>query len=139
MDPIRRTVDVASSPGRAFEVFTTGMGSWWDAAYTPDAATFTGIDLDPRLGGVIALRHGEASYPIGEVTVWDPGVHFGQTFSLAMDADHPSTLDVHFASDGDGCRVSFGHGGWTPENEVHRDEYGDWTPLLERYRLAAEA
>ncbi len=37
MDPIRHSVTVAASPEVAFEVFSLGMGSWWDPTYTPDA------------------------------------------------------------------------------------------------------
>ncbi|MGI8522285.1 MAG: SRPBCC domain-containing protein [Nocardioides sp.] len=139
MDPIRHTVDVTATPEQAFEVFTVGMGTWWGADYSPDASTYTGIDLDPRPGGIVALRHGEASYPIGEVTVWEPGAHYAQTFSLAMDADHPSALDVHFAVVDAGCRVNLAHGGWSVDNSEHREKYGDWPVLLDRFRLAAEA
>lgn len=137
MEPIHHNVTIACSPQRAFEVFTTGMGTWWDPAYTPDPATYIGIDLDPRVGGAVALRHGDATYPFGEVTQWRPGEHYQQTFWLAMDRAHPSTVDVRFTPDGGVCLVTFEHGGWDAANVAARDKYGDWPVLLGRFAEAA--
>ena len=133
MDPIRHSITVAATPETAFEVFTLGMGGWWDAAYTPDPDSFDGIALAPEVAAPVAMVHGTTSYPFGNVTVWEPGVRYAQTFWLAMDPAHPSTIEATFAAEGDGCRVDFEHGGWNEENSEARDKYGDWPHLLSRY------
>ena len=133
MDPIRHSITVAATPETAFEVFTLGMGGWWDAAYTPDPDSFDGIALAPEVAAPVAMVHGTTSYPFGNVTVWEPGVRYAQTFWLAMDPAHPSTIEATFAAEGDGCRVDFEHGGWNEENSEGRDKYGDWPHLLSRY------
>lgn len=137
LDPIIHTLTVAASPERAFEVFAAGMGEWWDPVYTPEPASYTGARVDPNVGGTVALRHGDTEYPVGEVTVWEPGVHFAQTFTLAIDEDYPTTLDVRFTADADGTRVEFEHGGWVEGNAHCRRRFADWAVLLERYVAAA--
>src|SRR5690349_19887562 len=136
MDPIERSLVVAGSPDLAFEVFTLGMGSWWDAAYTPDPDSFDGIAIGPEVGAPVTMVHGETSYTWGNVTVWEPGARYAQTFWLAMDPAHPSTLELRFAADGSGTRVELEHGGWTDENAGYREKYGDWGVLLDRYAAA---
>jgi hypothetical protein len=136
MDPIRQSFVVDATPELAFEVFTLGMGSWWDPTYTPDRDSFEGIAIGAEVGAPIAMVHGDSTYPWGNVTVWEPGVRYAQTFWLAMDPAHPSTLEVTFAAEGPGTRVEFEHGGWSDENASYRDKYGDWAHLLDRYRAA---
>ena len=136
MDPIRSSFVVDASPELAFEVFTLGMGSWWDRAYTPDPDSFDGIAIGPEVGAPVTMVHGDASHPWGNVTVWEPGARYAQTFWLAMDPAHPSTLHLAFAAEGPGTRVEFEHGGWNEGNASYRDKYGDWSHLLDRYRAA---
>ena len=136
MDPVRQSFVVDASPELAFEVFTLGMGSWWDAAYTPDPRTFDGITVGQEVGAPVAMVHGDESYVWGNVTVWEPGARYGQTFWLAMDPAHPSTIEVIFTAEGPGTRVDFEHGGWNDENASYRDKYGDWGQILARYRAA---
>lgn len=129
--PIRRALTVPCDPQRAFEVFTTGMGDWWDPVYSPDADSFTTVEVDPD--GLVTLVHGETRFPVGEVTAWEPGAHYAQRFWLAMDPALPSALDVHFTAVDDGTHVAFEHGGWTDDNLAWREKYGDWSHLLGRY------
>ena len=138
--PHRNVVELACSPAHAFEVFTTGMGTWWDPDYTPDAATFSGIDVEPRTGGAVAMLHGDDRHVFGEVTDWEPGVHYAQTFTLAMGPAAPSVLSAIFNPGVDGgSHVVVEHGGWTRANAHLREKFGDWPHLLAGYRDAAEA
>lgn len=136
VDPIRNAFVVDATPALAFEVFTLGMGSWWDRAYTPDPDSFDGIAIVPEVGAPVAMVHGDSSYPFGNVTVWEPGARYAQTFWLAMDPAHPSTLEVTFTGTDAGTRVEFEHGGWNDDNASYREKYGDWSLLLDRYRAA---
>ena len=136
VDPIRNAFVVDATPALAFEVFTLGMGSWWDRAYTPDPDSFDGIAIVPEVGAPVAMVHGDSSYPFGNVTVWEPGARYAQTFWLAMDPAHPSTLEVTFTGTDAGTRVEFEHGGWNDDNASYREKYGDWSLLLDRCRAA---
>jgi hypothetical protein len=132
--PIRLELTVPGDPAHAFDVFTVGMGTWWDPAYTPDADSFTTIEVEP--GGLVTLVHGETRFPVGEVTAWDPGVRYAQRFWLAMDPAAPSELDVRFRAADGRTVVDFAHGGWTDDNVRWREKFGDWSHLLGRYVAA---
>jgi hypothetical protein len=132
--PIRHEVVVGCGPDHAFEVFTTGMGTWWDPAYTPDPGSFSGIEVDPE--GLVSLVHGPTRFPVGEVTTWQPGERFEQRFWLAMDPAHPSSVDVRFEAVDAGTRVTFQHGGWNRDNARSREKFADWPHLLARYAAA---
>jgi hypothetical protein len=140
MEPIRHEITVPGPPPVAFEVFTLGMGGWWDPAYSPDPAAFEGIALTPEVGSPVTMVLGADSVVFGAVTVWEPASRYAQTFWLAMDPAHPSTLDVAFrdvdGGPGGECHVVLEHGGWSAENEHVRDKYGDWPLLLDRYAQA---
>ncbi|CAA9377836.1 glyoxalase superfamily protein [uncultured Nocardioides sp.] len=133
-EPIRHEVVVAVEPSEAFDRFTGRYGEWWDKQYTPDPGTYDGMSVVPRVGGTVALRHRDAEeHPIGEVTVWEPGERFTQTFTLALPPGLATTLDVRFTADPAGSRVALEHGGWTAGTAHLRDSFGDWAHLLDRY------
>jgi hypothetical protein len=133
MEPIRHSLTVEAPPEVAFEVFTLGTGSWWDAGYTPDPGSFDGIGIGAEVGSPVSMVHGDETHTWGNVTVWEPPTRYAQTFWLAMDAAHPSTIEATFTAEGPRTRVDFEHGGWTDENAAFHEKYRDWPHLLERY------
>lgn len=136
-DPIVHRVTVPAPPRRAFDAFTADLAAWWNPLLTADAGTFRGADLPPHPGEDATFWHdGDRSYRIGTVTTWRPGDRFEMSFSLAMPMDHPSTLRVDFepvGADGASTAVTITHGGWDPDNVVHRERYTEWPDLLRRY------
>jgi hypothetical protein len=142
MEPIRHTVTVAADPGSAFEVFTAHMGWWWDPAYSPDPAAFTGIAVEPWEKGEVVMLAGEDRHVFGTVTTWDPGRCYAQLFWLAMSPAYPSSIVVTFTEPPGTpgvCEVVFEHGGWGAENADDRQRYGDWPHLLGRFAAACAA
>jgi len=131
LDPIIAEAEVPLPPRDAFVAFTAHMGEWWDPVLTPDPATFTGIEIDPR--GDVALRHGKERLVWGEVTVWEPGESYVQTSWLGHSPDHPTTLSVTFTEHPVGTRVRLEHGGWTEATVDVRDKFGHWQDLLTRF------
>jgi catechol 2,3-dioxygenase-like lactoylglutathione lyase family enzyme len=135
--PIEHTYVLACAPEAAFEAFTRRIGDWWHPAYAPDG--MTGIHVAPAVGGPAMIRlTGGTAYQWGTVTDWDPPRHYAQTFTLAQDPEHPSTLDVTIEGGGDGCTVRFVHGGWTPGNLAGRARFTEWPILLDRFAAVAE-
>lgn len=123
---------VDADPLAAYAAFVDGFGDWWDPRLTPDASTYQGA----RAGGIgepVELLHRGSTFPIGVVTEADPGVRYAQTFTLAVDPDHPTTLTVDFAAADGGTRVTLRHGGWTAGNVVERAKFTEWPDLLARY------
>jgi len=123
---------VPVSPKEAFVAFTARMDQWWDVLLTPDAASFTGIEIDPK-GGDVSMRHGDERHVWGRVTTWEPDRVYAQDFWLGHDSAHPTTLTVTFREEGDDTRVRLEHGGWTEATAPVREKYTHWRALLERY------
>lgn len=137
--PLHHRLELRCSSAHAFGVFTGRIGRWWDPAYAPDPETFTGVTIEPRVGGeVLMLSRSSEPYQWGTVTTWDSGREYAQTFSLAQDPDHPSALTVRFRPTDTGCVVDFEHGGWTPHNALAREKFSDWPHLLRRFAELAE-
>jgi catechol 2,3-dioxygenase-like lactoylglutathione lyase family enzyme len=135
--PIELTYELACSPEVAFEAFTLRISDWWHAAYAPDG--YRAAHIVREVGGPVSMELANLrTYPWGTVTVWDPPRHYAQTFTLAQDPEHPSTLDVTFARRGGGCTVHFAHGGWTAANVAGRARFSEWGLLLDRFAAVAE-
>lgn len=135
LDPLVASAVVPLPPRNAFVAFTAHMGEWWDPVLTPDPATYTGVEIDPH--GEVALRHGKARYVFGEVTTWEPGAAYAQTFWLGHTPDHPTTLSVTFSEDPAGTRVDLEHAGWTDASVDARGKFTHWEDLLTRYAAHA--
>ena len=75
VEPVIRSVRVAVTPARAFEVFTTGIGRWWIpthsilASKSPQAS----VTIEPRVGGRWYERGEDGSESDwGSVLAWEP-------------------------------------------------------------------
>lgn len=138
VDPLHHAVDVACDPGRAFTVFTD-MDAWWDPASTPRPEDLDGLEVAPRVGGEVALRIGGERHRLGEVTAWQPGARYAQTWHphwWEPDGVHPTWLDVTFTAEGGVCLVDLRHGGWDATNLHLRQRCTDWPDLLGRFARA---
>lgn len=132
LDPVVAEVTVPVSTTSAFVGFTAQMGEWWDPMLTPDAATFTGIAIDPA--GPVEMIHGDEHYTWGRVMEWDPIGRYTQEFWLGHPEDEATVLDVRFTDDGSGATlVRLVHSGWMPGTEDVRAKYTHWDDLLRRY------
>lgn len=137
--PWRHRLHVSCPPEVAFEVFTARMGEWWGPGYTAHPEAYTGVRLEPRVGGAVVFTFdGHPDQSWGRVAVWDPPRVYGQDFWLAQDPDYASRLTVTFTADADGTVVDFEHGGWVPGNAAWWNRFGDWPIILNRYTRLAE-
>ena len=131
LEPVLASVTVPATPTEAFVGFTAQMGEWWDPLLTPDAATFSGVEIDPE--GEVAMLHGPARHVWGRVVTWEPLGHYAQEAWLGHDEAHPTRLDVRFEEVEGGTRVDLEHSGWTETNREAREQVAQWADLLERY------
>lgn len=138
MEPHRHVLVLDVDAVTAFEAFTARISEWWPEAFTPDPGAFDGVHIEPRVGGqvVMAMSNGD-EHVVGEVTAWDPGTTYGQTWTLGQDPDHPSSLTVRFTDTGDGSEVVFEHGGWHERNADHHEKFVEWPLVLERYAFVS--
>ncbi|MEQ7005439.1 glyoxalase superfamily protein [Actinopolymorpha sp. B17G11] len=132
--PWRHRLRVSCSPPVAFEIFTLRMGEWWGPGYNAHPEAYTGVRLEPRVGGAVVFtfdRYPDQSW--GRVAAWDPPRVYAQDFWLAQDPDYPSRLTVTFTDDADGTVVDFEHGGWVPGNAAWRNKFAEWPIILRKY------
>ena len=112
IEPIVAEVAVPVTPTEAFVGFTAQMGEWWDPMLSPDAATFTGIAIDPD--EPVAMVHEDEEYVWGRVMEWDPIGRYTQEFWLGHPDDTATVLDVRFTEDeAGGTLVRLVHSGCT--------------------------
>ena len=135
--PIELSYDLACSPSLAWDAFIRRINQWWHPAYAP--AGLREVRIDPLVGAAatMSLEDG-TTYPWGTVIAADQPSHYAQTFTLAQDPEHPSTLEVTFEPHLRGCRFHFAHGGWTAANVAGRARFSEWSILLDRFAAVAD-
>jgi uncharacterized protein YndB with AHSA1/START domain len=145
------SIRVATTPARAFDVFTREIGMWWQLN---ELFRFTHksqgqLRFEPGLGGrlIEVLPDGE-DFEIGRITVREPGVRLAFTWRQETFKEGQLThVDVQFESVGDETRVKVEHYGWdtVPPEHVARHHFPDavflrrhaewWQLLLSLYKL----
>lgn len=142
--PLVKTIRVRADQRRAFEVFTSKVGRWWDAACSvnPSKAAREDVVLEPRVGGRWYERGADGSECTwATVLAWEPphrllvewyaGADWATEVEVRFTAIAPRVTEV---------RLEHRLQREGAEAELWRGNYGGgWTHMLERYeREAAE-
>jgi uncharacterized protein YndB with AHSA1/START domain len=144
VESIRRSIVVPAPPERAFEVFTSGMTSWWPAAHHIGSAPIAEVVIEPFAGGRWYTRHEDGSETsTGFVVAWEPPSRLVITWQISAEWRYDpaliTTVEVLFAAEESGTRVSLEHRDlerFGPEAERMRitfNEPGAWAATLEAY------
>jgi uncharacterized protein YndB with AHSA1/START domain len=106
---IHKTLHVAVPLEQAFDVFTTGISSWWPVAtHSIGGGELT---VDWRVGGVaVELVDGDR-HEWFDVVAYSPPHSIDLRWRVTPEAP-PTDLRVTFAPEGDGTRVELSHAGW---------------------------
>jgi uncharacterized protein YndB with AHSA1/START domain len=71
--PVRKEVTVATTPERAFEVFTDGIDSWWPREHHIGKSPLKREVLEPGLGGRwYGVSDDGSECEVGKVLAWEP-------------------------------------------------------------------
>ena len=147
--PVRKSLTVATTPQRAFEVFTAGFDRWWPRSHSIGEAPLKTAVIEPRQGGrwYGLLENGtEAEW--GDVLAWEPPTRLLLAWRIDAkwnyDPDLLTEVEVVFTPEGEGAtRVNFEHrllqnmGAAGEGARASFDSEGGWTGLLRMF--AAEA
>jgi uncharacterized protein YndB with AHSA1/START domain len=148
IEAVRKTVTVACSVERAFEIFTDGIGSWWPLpTHSVDGERSRGVSFEPGPDGRLVERLENGSESVwGYVLAWEPPHRLVFSWHPGIDCArtqvHEATqVEVRFAADGDQTRVELEHRAWERLGERAREaresyETG-WAPVLQRFVEAA--
>lgn len=151
--PIRRSVRVALDPGRAFELFTARMETWWPVdthsraatEFDDDEAHAVGIEFQGRVGGHVLERTSDGRVlPWAEIIGWDPPNGFVMAWKPHSRPQPPTEVEVRFVDDGKGGTVvELEHRAWDRLSEpiapeLYSSYAGGWVKTLEAFAAGAE-
>jgi uncharacterized protein YndB with AHSA1/START domain len=112
--PVTVSVTVNAPVERAFEVFTTEIGSWWPAkTHSIGEEQVALIEMETRKGGRIFERLQDGTeHDWGNVTAWEPPGRVAFTWNPTLE-DRPYTdVEVTFTAEGEATKVELIHRGW---------------------------
>jgi uncharacterized protein YndB with AHSA1/START domain len=152
VEPIRHGVTVRSTPGRAFDLFTEGMGTWWPVdAYSRAVSELqdedlrvTQLEFQARMGGSILEHLSDGRIlPWAEVVAWQPPHRVVMAWRPHSVPEPPTEVEVTFTEREGGTVVELEHRGWERLSEEFRAGlygiYADgWITTLERFAAAAD-
>jgi uncharacterized protein YndB with AHSA1/START domain len=144
--PVRKQIVVNAPAERAFDVFTTGIASWWPlSTHHLGAVEAETVALEPSVGGRVYERGVDGSECTwGHVRVWDPPARLVFTWEISADWKCDPTItsevEVRFVAESPTTtRVELEHRGLESYGERAqevRDSVGSdggWNGLLERF------
>ena len=113
--PVHKTLTVAASPQKAFEVFTAGVDKWWPRNATIGAAALKTAVMEEKSGGRwygVDVNGAEDEW--GEVLAWEPPARVLLAWRIGADWKYDANLltevEARFTDLGDGrTQVDFEH------------------------------
>lgn len=147
--PVRKSIRVAASPERAFDVFTRNMARWWPATHSIGSAPLKDAVVEPYEGGRWYERGEDGSEcQWGRVLIWDPPGRLVLAWQIdgqwRFDPDLVTEVEVRFTPEGaDGTRVDLEHrnidrfGAHAEAARGAFDSPGGWSGILEKFASAA--
>lgn len=136
---IEKSIFVRRKPDAAFRLFTEQIGAWWPIK---DGFSFGGekgdqLTMECRTGGRFYERWKDGEeYEVGRVLAFDPPARV--VFGWRAPTWAASTeVEVRFAAEGDGTRVTLEHRGWERLDEATRARNtgysAGWDRILQRF------
>lgn len=130
-DAARAEVFVAVPPDVAFEIFTAEIDRWWGTGprYRMQGRGRGLLCFEPGVNGRLFETYddGKASrvQEIGRVTVWEPGARLEFEWRNSnFTPDQKTIVDVRFAAEREGTRVTVHHHGWSTLPAGHPARHG---------------
>ncbi|MBY8874381.1 SRPBCC family protein [Micromonospora sp. PLK6-60] len=146
---VRSSIHVAVPPERAFEVFTSGIDTWWIREHHLLPGELKEVGIDPHEGGRLWEQNDAGEVCAwGRVLTWDPPRTFAFAWLIGTDWQPPapdapsSRVTVTFTPTDTGTQVDLVHDrldahgpGW-PGMRASVAGEGGWPTLLQRYGAA---
>jgi uncharacterized protein YndB with AHSA1/START domain len=142
---VRRSITVAASQHRAFEVFTAQFGTWWPREYQIGPSPMVDFVLEQKVGGRwYELDQDGTQCDTGRVLVFEPpervvlAWQLNERFQYDPDPSHASEVELRFIAEGPSqTRVELEHRGFDRHGagadalRGAMDAPSGWTGVLE--------
>jgi uncharacterized protein YndB with AHSA1/START domain len=144
VEPVRKSITVASPVDRAFATFTERIADWWPTdthsigAYDDKVETEEIVFVGGEGGRLYERVSDGRECNWGEIVVWEPPSRVVLTWHPGYeDPSEFTELEVRFTADGEGTRVDLEHRGWERlgdrAQEASRGYNEGWNFVLDRY------
>jgi len=149
--PIQKSIVVAASAERAFQVFTEEMSSWWPlGSHHIGKVDAKSVVIEPFVGGRWFERGVDGSEcDWGHVRTWDPPRRLVLSWEISSDWRHDPSIqtevEVRFSAEGASTRVDLEHrllhyyGARAAQMRGTFDSEQGWTGLLDAFAARASA
>ncbi len=143
--PVRQQIRVEAAPARAFEVFASRMGHWWNPSHSINSSPQKDVVIEGKAGGRwLEVGEDGSQCQWGKVLVWDPPSRLVLAWQLNADWKYNpalvTELELRFVPDGARhTRVELEHRNlerYGEKAEAIRASLSSqegWTGLLKRY------
>lgn len=137
--PITKSFGVKLSQSAAFHLFTADIARWWPlkshSVFGDEAISCV---VEPHAGGRIYEIHADGRQSEwGQVLAWDPPRRLACSWYPGRDSATAQELEVTFAAEDGGTRVTLAHSGWESLGErgpAARNDYDHgWDGVLQAY------
>ena len=116
IEPVHRSVGVDCSVEEAWEVFTTGIATWWPTGtHSIGGEDVRDIVFEGQVGGQVYEVTADGSrQPWADVLVWEPPHRLVLAWNTGRSRPEPTEVEVRFTpyDDGTGTRVELEHRQW---------------------------
>jgi hypothetical protein len=141
---VRKSVVVQTDAASAFEIFTSGIDSWWPKSHRMGGAPFRQSIIQPFVGGRwYAQREDGTELTIGHVKIWEPAARVVLSWEIGPDwqpdAELSSELEIRFvAIAAKSTRVELEHREFEHIRREGAEEYRNgldrgWPTALQHY------
>ena len=138
-EPIQQSVHVHCPIEDAFRLFTEGFAEWWPLAlYSITGAEASECAIEPWTGGRVFERTSSGEeHEWGSVLAWNPPQRLRLSWHPGRRDDCGQTVDVEFAVEAQGTRVTITHTGWQAPGaaicSLPGDCAGMWSTIPGKY------
>jgi uncharacterized protein YndB with AHSA1/START domain len=143
--PIVKSLTVSLPVETAFRLFTAEASRWWPLkTHSVGGDDAVACVMEEKTGGRFyeVNRDGSQS-DWGRITAWEPPNRLVTTFHPGRTAENATEVEVTFAAESGGTRVTLTHRGWercSSEIQAERKGYDSgWDYVLGKYVASAAA
>ena len=146
--PVRKSIHVATTPLRAFEVFTAGIDRWWPKTHNIVDSPVRSTAMEPTVGGRwYTIAEDGTEVTVGRILAWEPGVRLVCSWDVTAEwkpesrPDFASEFEVRFSAADSGTLVELEHRNFermgAKDGEIMREGLdGGWPSVLQLFAAA---